>query len=261
MSEGARYDTIGTGYDAVRSADPGLVRGFLDYLKLPAGGRLLDLACGSGNYTAAFARSDVDVTGLDRSALMLTAARTKTGVPLLQGDATRLPFTDAAFDAVSCCLAIHHFPEIAAPFREVFRVLKRGRFVLFTSTPEQMDGYWLHEYFPTMVRRASDVMPDFDRTKSALEAAGFRVQPYVPWWVPDDLQDHFMYSGKRHPQFYLDERYRAGSSGFRLYSQPAELANGLVRLEADIASGRIDEVIRAYDNETGDYGWVVAEKA
>lgn len=260
MSEAARYDTIGTGYDAVRSADSGLVRGFLDHLKLPTGGRLLDLACGSGNYTTAFAHAGVDVTGLDRSALMLKAARAKTAIPLLQGDAARLPFKDAAFDGVSCCLAIHHFPEIAAPFGEVFRVLTRGRFVLFTSTPEQMDGYWLHEYFPTMMRRASDVMPDFDRVKSALEAAGFRVQSYEPWWVPDDLQDHFMYSGKRHPQFYLDERYRAGSSGFRLHSQPAELADGLKRLEADIASGRIEDVIRVYDNDKGDYGWVVAEK-
>jgi hypothetical protein len=58
----------------------------------------------------------------------------------------------------------------------------------------------------------------------------------------------------------LDERYRAASSGFRLHGDPDEIATGSARLARDIANGRVDDVIRAYANDRGDYGWVVAEK-
>jgi SAM-dependent methyltransferase len=234
---------------------------FLDHLGLASGGALLDLACGTGNYTAAFARAGLAVTGLDRSSLMIAQAQSKAPrLVLCQGDARQLPFRTDAFDGVACCLAVHHFADIAAPFREAFRVLRRGRLVIFTATPRQMTGYWLNEYFPRMMQGASAVMPDFARLRDALEDAGFSVTAYVPWFVPDDLRDHFMYSGKHRPELYLEERYRAGSSGFRLFGDPYEIANGAERLTRDIADGRIGKVIDGYQNDDGDYGWVLAEK-
>jgi SAM-dependent methyltransferase len=201
------------------------------------------------------------VTGLDRSSVMLAQARAKASdLALCQGDARQLPFRTGCFDGIACCLAIHHFPELAAPFGEVFRVLRRGRFVIFTATPEQMTGYWLNEYFPRMMQGAGAVLPGFARLRDALEGAGFQVSDYVPWFIPDDLRDHFMYSGKHRPELYLEERYRAGSSGFRLFGDVDEIAEGVERLARDIAEGRIGDIVKRYENLRGDYGWVIAEK-
>lgn len=192
---------------------------------------------------------------------MLAQAQSKArDLAFCQGDARQLPFRTGAFDGIACCLAVHHFAEIDAPFREAFRVLSRGRLVIFTATPRQMKGYWLNEYFPRMMKGAGAVMPDFERLRDALDGAGFRVGEYVPWFIPHDLHDHFLYSGKHRPELYLEERYRAASSGFRLFGDAAETADGVMRLAPDIADGRIEKVIEGYANDDGDYGWVVAEK-
>jgi SAM-dependent methyltransferase len=192
---------------------------------------------------------------------MLARARSKApDSTFCQGDAGQLPFRAGTFDGIACCLAVHHFSELAAPFREAFRVLRQGRFVIFTATPRQMTGYWLNEYFPRMMKDAGAVMPDFDRLRDALDAAGFTVDAYLPWFIPDDLRDHFLYSGKHRPELYLEERYRAGSSGFRLFGMPEEIADGVKRLARDIAGGRIGQIIEGYENDGGDYGWVIARR-
>ena len=41
-----------------------------------------------------------------------------------------------------------HFAELLPVFQEAHRVLERGRFVILTATPVQMQSYWLNEYFP-----------------------------------------------------------------------------------------------------------------
>jgi SAM-dependent methyltransferase len=100
------------------------------------GGTLLDVCCGSADVPLAIVRdarrrgAQIAVTLLDRSVQMLTVARARArGVPDVSfsaGDATALPFADAAFDVVTCNLALHHFePESArALLRELRRVAR-----------------------------------------------------------------------------------------------------------------------------------------
>jgi SAM-dependent methyltransferase len=97
---------------------------------------LLDVCCGSADVPLAIIRdarrrgTPIAVTLLDRSVQMLTVARARArGVPDVSfsaGDATALPFADAAFDIVTCNLALHHFePESArALLRELRRVAR-----------------------------------------------------------------------------------------------------------------------------------------
>ena len=73
----ALYDQIGVGYDTTRRADPGIVQTILRLLDVPAGSRCLDIACGTGNYTIALAEAGLNVTGVDVSQQMLTAAQAK----------------------------------------------------------------------------------------------------------------------------------------------------------------------------------------
>jgi SAM-dependent methyltransferase len=99
---------------------------------------LLDVCCGSADIPLAVVRDarrrgrSVAVTVLDHSEDMLEIARRRaSAVPSVRfagGDACALPFPDAAFDVVTCNLALHHFEPAAA--RTMLRELRRVARVL-----------------------------------------------------------------------------------------------------------------------------------
>jgi hypothetical protein len=91
--------------------------------------------------------------------------------------------------------------------------------------------------------------------------AGFRRTVYENYAIHEGLEDHFLYSNKYHPEEYLIPEIRNNTSSFTVYADQAEVEEGLVRLEKDIRSGSVWEVIRASENETGDYIFYTAEKA
>jgi len=255
----AKYDQIGMMYDTTRRADPVLVTKLAALLRLEKLS-YLDIACGSGNYTSALAEIGGRWSGIDQSGVMLGKARMKSvRVNWFQGDAEALPFCDDSFEGVMCTLAIHHFPSLEAVFSEVRRVLAEGRFVLFTSTKEQMKGYWLNEYFPVAMERSIEQMPRMSEIGAALETAGLKRIDVVPYFVHDDLQDLFLYSGKHRPEMYLDQEIRRGISTFSSLADQSEIDEGCRRLREEIGSAKIKKVIRDYENERGDYCFVVCE--
>jgi ubiquinone/menaquinone biosynthesis C-methylase UbiE len=260
------YDRIGRGYDTTRRADPGLVRRLLELLAVPAGGRCLDVACGTGNYTTALDAAGLRMVGVDVSPRMLASARAKPGaVGWVNGDAAALPFADRSFRAAVCTLALHHFRRPEQVFREVARVLddsrEGGRLVIFTAGREQMRRSWLTAYFPNAMEQAIRQMPPVEHTLALLAAAGFGRVVREPWAVTPELQDLFLYSGKYRPELYLDPRVRAGISTFANLADPAEVEQGCARLGADLASGRFANVLRAAEHPGGDYLFLVASRA
>lgn len=262
MGLAAVYDRIGEGYDATRQAGSAITVRLIHHLAPQDGGRYLDVACGTGNYTLALAGNGLAMTGVDRSSVMLDAARAKApAMAWSKGRAERLPYADGAFDGVMCSFAIHHFDDVAAAFGEVARVLGRGRFVILTATPAQMAGYWLNRYFPQAVVRSAEDMPTLDAIRGALTAAGFASIATDSFDVPEDLADLFLYAGKHRPALYLDAAVRAGISTFaRGLCPPDELERGLAALASDIESGAIDAVIASYAHDEGDYLFVIAER-
>jgi len=99
-------------------------------------GRLLEVAAGTGIVTAALAAAlpRVEITATDLNQPMLDRASTKAelhGVILRQADALDLPFDDASFNAVVCQFGVMFFPDKAAAFREVRRVLRPGGHFVF----------------------------------------------------------------------------------------------------------------------------------
>jgi demethylmenaquinone methyltransferase/2-methoxy-6-polyprenyl-1,4-benzoquinol methylase len=89
----------------------------------------LDVCCGTGKQCLFFERAGVKATGLDISPAMLArAARQPMGAPLVLGDATRLPFSDASFDFCCVALALHEKPPLARPhiMAEMLRVARPG---------------------------------------------------------------------------------------------------------------------------------------
>jgi SAM-dependent methyltransferase len=260
-SGGPLYDQIGVGYDGTRRADPSIVARLAALLDMPPDAACLDVACGTGNYTTAVAAGAGRWHGVEISPRMLAEARAqRSRVLWVLGDALALPFARGAFALVMCTLAIHHFADLGGALAEIARVLRRGRLVIFTSAPSQMRQYWLNEYFPDAMARSMVVMPEFDRVQALLVTAGFTLPRVEPWNVPSDLQDLFLYSGKHRPEMYLSAAFRRGISTFTQHANAAEIAAGCARLSADIKTGRINDVRRAFASTDGDYAFVVTER-
>jgi SAM-dependent methyltransferase len=112
----------------------------LSALAISPGDRVLDVACGPGNFTRDFANAAGDeglVVGLDASLTMLeTAVRqtATTNVAYLRADAADLPFRDACFDAVSCFAALYFIEEAERALEEIVRVLAPGGRVALLSS-------------------------------------------------------------------------------------------------------------------------------
>lgn len=98
---------------------------------------VLDVATGGGHVAKAVAPFVGRVVASDLTKQMLEAAREHISesacdnVSYVLGDAEALPFLNESFDAVTCRIAPHHFPNPHAFVAEVARVLKPGgRFLL-----------------------------------------------------------------------------------------------------------------------------------
>ena len=255
------YDNIGVHYDATRRADPFLAKRLAHHLRPHAGGRFLDIACGTGNYSVAMAQGPGSWHGLDLSSGMLRSAHHKPGdVCYVQADAAFVPFKDGCFDGATCTMALHHLPVLYPVFCEAYRVIAAGRLVIFTSTAEQMRGYWLNEYFPIAMGRSIAQMPALRLVLDSLTGAGFAVAATEAYDVRPDLQDTFLYAGKFRPQLYLDAEMRRGISTFSTQADPEELETGCHRLERDIESGRFNAIAERYRSNDGDYLFVAASK-
>ena len=109
-------------------------------LHLRGASRLLDVACGPGNFTAPLAAQLTTgslAVGFDISEPMLTRAVQDNSGPrtcYVRGDARELPFDDETFDAVCCFGALYLIPEPFRVAREMVRVLQPGgRIAILTS--------------------------------------------------------------------------------------------------------------------------------
>ena len=123
-----------------------------------------------------------------------------------------------------------------------------------------MQSSWLKEYLPDAMIMSLEQMPALDLVTGALTQSGFTSIDTEGFDIGDDLQDSFLYSGKYRPEMYLDEGVRRGISTSASLADPEEVARGCLRLAEDIQSGRIDEVRASYENQGGDYLFVIATK-
>jgi demethylmenaquinone methyltransferase / 2-methoxy-6-polyprenyl-1,4-benzoquinol methylase len=172
-----------------------------DRAELEAGGRALDVCCGTGDLALALAPRvgpEGTVIGSDFSEPMLELARRKAAersvdnVTFEWADALELPYEDAGFDAVTVGFGVRNLADLDAGLAEMARVLRPGgRLVILEITqprrPPLSSFYWLwfdrivpllgsiagdreaYTYLPESVKR----FPPPEGLAAAMDGAGF----------------------------------------------------------------------------------------
>lgn len=128
-------------YNGKRKMSKQIIEGVAEYVKLPDGGKCLDVGCGSGALTIACAKRNpkASFTGIDRWGKEYASfnkplcernakAEGVKNVSFERGDACRLDFPDGTFDAVTSNYVYHNIPskDRQAILLETLRVLKKG---------------------------------------------------------------------------------------------------------------------------------------
>ena len=91
------------------------------------GDRVLDLAAGTGTSSEPFAAAGAVVVPCDFSIGMLKVGKlARPELPFTAGDATRLPFADDSFDAVTISFGLRNIVDPVAGLREMLRVTRPG---------------------------------------------------------------------------------------------------------------------------------------
>ena len=87
----------------------------------------LDVGCGTGHFAAWLHRRSIDVIGLDRSPAMLAELRRgHAAIPVVVGDAGRLPVRSGAVDVVLLVTALEFVEDPDAALSEAVRVARQG---------------------------------------------------------------------------------------------------------------------------------------
>lgn len=119
--------------------------------------RVLDVACGTGDFTIEIARrvaSGSRVTGIDLSEGMMAIGREKiaragVAAEMVQGDCEALPYEAERFDRVSVGFGVRNFEHLELGLREMCRVLVPGGrvVILELSVPSNAFIRWCYKLY------------------------------------------------------------------------------------------------------------------
>lgn len=99
----------------------------IDAVGAAPGEKVLDLAAGTGTSSEPFADEGVRVVPCDFSIGMLEVGKARRpDLSFTAGDATRLPFADASFDAVTISFGLRNVVDTVGALREMLRVTRPG---------------------------------------------------------------------------------------------------------------------------------------
>jgi len=132
-------DEVAKAYDEKRFSQGGRLiddrekQAVLDALGPVEDREILEIACGTGRFTAMLAQRGADIVGLDISGPMLQQGRERAqsagvadNLEYMRGDAGRLPFPDDRFDAVFA-MRFFHLADTPETFMAEMRRVSRNQ--------------------------------------------------------------------------------------------------------------------------------------
>jgi ubiquinone/menaquinone biosynthesis C-methylase UbiE len=116
----------------------------LDLFQPQSGENILDIGCGTGNFSLKLAKKTCRVTGIDISQPMLDKAAKKAkkldlDIEFKKGNALNLDFEDNHFDSVFSMAAVEFIKDLEAAFVEMKRVVKPGGKILIGTIRKDSD--------------------------------------------------------------------------------------------------------------------------
>ena len=235
------YDSVSRIYDVSRAAKIEMVKRLVRILQVDKDSVLLDLGCGTGNYTAALQQIAKSVIGIDISQGMIDQAKAKyPEIKFICGDVANLAFDSETFDGAFSIQVLHHVKKREMFLEEAYRVLRKGGYIAIDSCSHtQIRACWYYHYFPKGLEKDLARIPDSKEIASFLEQTGFS-NVGIEISYQDVAVDHAI------PERYLDKNYRNGISTFGLLSDE-DIQSGCDKLKKDIDSGSIEKVIQKFE--------------
>jgi ubiquinone/menaquinone biosynthesis C-methylase UbiE len=117
--------------------------------------RILDLACGTGNYLKAqseyYTSANIEWIGIDKSREMLQYAKKKNkNMKFICDTVENFGNMETDIDYVRNEFAFHHFADKEAAVRNINRMLKlNGTYMMINICPDYTNNSWVYEYFPS----------------------------------------------------------------------------------------------------------------
>ncbi len=195
----AMFDDVAARYDLTNAVlslglDRTWRRAVSAALDLRPGQRVLDLAAGTATSSAALARSGAEVVGCDFSLGMLRVGQAAghAGVALVAGDALRLPFADASYDAVTISFGLRNTSDPDAALRELLRVTKPGGRLVVCEFSSPTFAPWRTVYVEYLMRLLPAVAR---RVSSDPEAYVYLAESIRAWPTQAVLADRISATG------------------------------------------------------------------
>ena len=242
------YDQISQIYDLSRGTNPKTINELVKFTYIDQNSILLDLGCGTGNYTNALKQFVKYIIGLDLSLGMIKVARVKfPNLEYTNANVMYLPFHSNIFNGLYFVQVIHHIKNKLDLFKEANRVLrKNGRIAIHTCSRDQINTYWYTHYFPEGLKVELKRFLNIEELKTLLKKSRFSN-------IGVKIFYHDTVIKNQSPEKYLDKNFRNGDSFFSLMKED-EIEAGCNRLREDIKSGVINEVLKEYKKRVDLYG-------
>ena len=170
---------------------------------LPAGGRLLDIATGTGDigFEALQQTPDLRVVAADFSLPMMEAGRAKRHsdrLAWLGADTLCLPFEDDTFDAVSSGFLLRNVVDVAGALREQRRVVRPGGHIVCLETSPPPDNLLK----PAINLHLKVGIPTLGRLISGSGTAySYLPQSSIAFMAPEALAQAFQEAGLREVRY------------------------------------------------------------
>jgi ubiquinone/menaquinone biosynthesis C-methylase UbiE len=206
------YNSIGEDYNATRQADERIVAKLISLLDLATGSKIADIGAGTGNYSNAIAKAGYQVIAIEPSQVMQSQQQAHPDVSWITASAEQIPLADNAVDAAVVILALHHFNDLDAGLREISRITKSGKIVIFAFEQAKIADFWLTDYFPYFIQDTLATFPSIQKIADLIRQITHRETAIMPFLLPTNLSDLFAASGWSKPEIYLDDLVRSGIS-------------------------------------------------